>query len=1091
MNNPSFPTLLAVCACLCVLLQERAQAQQAERLTTVSSEFEEREPTLSHDGQTLYFWRRNTPHNTAGFNDNGDAWYSRRQPNGNFGPPQPMNWLNTPGQEFVLQESRKGDTLWICQIQTGIPLPPDRNHGLKYCLRMPGGWSRPQPARILNLNFRGDRKDYYITPQGHLLLTNFGTDSRGGVDLYISFRINDSTWGPPLNFGPDVNSPFEEDAPFMLPDGRTLVFNSNGHNNERQHEIYTSRRLDDSWRNWSKPEPVGFPVNQKGYDFDPFMSADGEWLYWASDYETQGGYDLFRYNLRSCGATVTPGGDLARCAGDSITLTAGFAWGKNVSYQWQKDGIDIPGATQRQLNVTQSGLYRLLQVKDNCRDLSPPQNIRFVPVPDPVLVADKNTICRQDSVKLSVSNTQAQYWTWYKNGLEIPGEHRPTLWVKRHGTYWVEARNGDCGRSSRPVRINRMDNPLVYLINAEDLRVRPLPSEWLWASGFGRKKEKNALLDMGSDPNGSTAIIALSASGKHYTEVIRAFSPDGSLRWEQRGAQRAKPDAGRFIQMDIEGNVLIGGGEGFVRKYHANGVLAWEIEQQHAAFKGITSDPLGHVYALAQYRDTLRIGEKNYAPNARGSYFLAKYDPWGKLIWVKTYSTEPWPYDFGNALHCDEMGNVYVSGGFLNVANFGKDRVLHASFRAENFFTAKYLPGGDVQWCVKFDPEPPAGDAPRTAAAFTDADGASFMIFNGRLVKYDHNGRLQWKSYVKAPGVQLPQSLRIASDRMGTLFTFGLTTHNQYYLSRTDRRGTSLPVWSGAATPGAAPLRPAISANEEGKLFIAGFSQAKTPAKQDTEGFPAFVSCFGPPDAGAPSNAVAICPGETVTLLARTPPGLPFYWLRDGAPIAGATDTLLQVSQAGKYQVRVFSSACESLSNVQRVEDCYQSLVSKPKAPEAPPSAPVSAALPPKTEQPQPVIEPAPKVPNKLETTRSGIPTRLNERRVRRQNSVTVAGRELRLEVWDHGAVDNDTISLSFNGTWLLQEYALSKKPKEFRITLDPNISDNHLILYAHNLGAVPPNTLSISIFDGRTRRVLKLESDLNYCGSIRLRYSP
>ncbi|RMG65919.1 MAG: hypothetical protein D6722_15540, partial [Bacteroidetes bacterium] len=266
---------------VCFLAGSLLPAQQALRLPEgVNSVYEEREPIPAPDGG-LYFWRRQSPDNLAGEYDPGDIWYSARSPQGRWQPARRMpSPLNSLGLDFVWHVSASHDTLWLTQNPPGVNyLPP------AFSVRQgPDQWTPPRRVNLIDLQYQGQYKDYYIGPGRRLLLPNEGPDSYGGTDLYICFPRNDTAWTRPINLGPVINSAGDEDAPCLSPDGRALYFNSNGHGGRGGHDVFVSYRLDESWRNWSEPVNLGAPVNTPSYDFDFMLSANGEEAFWCSDW---------------------------------------------------------------------------------------------------------------------------------------------------------------------------------------------------------------------------------------------------------------------------------------------------------------------------------------------------------------------------------------------------------------------------------------------------------------------------------------------------------------------------------------------------------------------------------------------------------------------------------------------------------------------------------------------------------------------------------------------------------------------------------------------------------------------------------------
>jgi Tol biopolymer transport system component len=103
----------------------------------------------------------------------------------------------------------------------------------------------------------------------------------GGKDLYSAVKLEDGSWGHVKNLGNNINTSFDEDAPFIHPDGRTLVFSSKGHNSMGEFDIFTSD-LDELDSSWKKPVNVGYPINTTDDDIYYVLSADGKRGYFAS-----------------------------------------------------------------------------------------------------------------------------------------------------------------------------------------------------------------------------------------------------------------------------------------------------------------------------------------------------------------------------------------------------------------------------------------------------------------------------------------------------------------------------------------------------------------------------------------------------------------------------------------------------------------------------------------------------------------------------------------------------------------------------------------------------------------------------------------
>ena len=118
-------------------------------------------------------------------------------------------------------------------------------------------------------------------------------------------------------------------------------------------------------------------------------------------------------------------------------------------------------------------------------------------------------------------------------------------------------------------------------------------------------------------------------------------------------------------------------------------------------------------------------------------------------------------------------------------------------------------------------------------------------------------------------------------------------------------------------------------------------------------------------------------------------------------------------------------------------------------------------------------------------------PEDINEEEIEVQTAQTinVKGRNLTIKVWDHNKIDGDVVSLKWNEEWILTEHELEKSQKA--IKLDLHGFDSKLILFANNVGAIPPNTATISIYDGYSSQSIQLESDMSKSEAVLVKYQP
>jgi outer membrane protein OmpA-like peptidoglycan-associated protein len=108
-------------------------------------------------------------------------------------------------------------------------------------------------------------------------------ESIGLKDLFVSFVEDDGSWSKPLHMGNVVNSEGEEANPFLAADGKTLYFSSKGHPGYGGYDLFVSKRLDDTWQNWSKPKNLGNVINSGNTELSIFLSAKGDKAYVAKE----------------------------------------------------------------------------------------------------------------------------------------------------------------------------------------------------------------------------------------------------------------------------------------------------------------------------------------------------------------------------------------------------------------------------------------------------------------------------------------------------------------------------------------------------------------------------------------------------------------------------------------------------------------------------------------------------------------------------------------------------------------------------------------------------------------------------------------
>jgi len=117
----------------------------------------------------------------------------------------------------------------------------------------------------------------------------------GGYDIWKS-TLGDKGWSEPENLGPNINTSFDEQSPFIHPDDSTLYFASKGWPGMGGNDLFVSHLGKDG--KWQKPENLGYPINSSGDENGLTLTANGTYAFFSSNHlEGSGGFDIYTFEL--------------------------------------------------------------------------------------------------------------------------------------------------------------------------------------------------------------------------------------------------------------------------------------------------------------------------------------------------------------------------------------------------------------------------------------------------------------------------------------------------------------------------------------------------------------------------------------------------------------------------------------------------------------------------------------------------------------------------------------------------------------------------------------------------------------------------
>lgn len=273
---------------------------QPENLgANINTDSVEKAPLISPDGQTL-FYVKGEP-DVPAKEQNTEVYYSTLDINGEWTKGKPIGSpINNSGKNSVVFALPDGNTLLLMNSyrEDGSP----KGGGLSMTKRTTDGWEIPQNLELEDYHNRSPFAGYSFSPSGKVMIMAAKRDQTTGErDLYVSFKQDDGSWSKPKGLGLTINTIANEDTPFIAPDDKTLYFSSEGHPGFGRADVFVTRRLDDTWLNWSEPQNLGKAINTRSSELGFKISAKGDfaYLYKTASVE-KGGFgksDIFRIQL--------------------------------------------------------------------------------------------------------------------------------------------------------------------------------------------------------------------------------------------------------------------------------------------------------------------------------------------------------------------------------------------------------------------------------------------------------------------------------------------------------------------------------------------------------------------------------------------------------------------------------------------------------------------------------------------------------------------------------------------------------------------------------------------------------------------------
>lgn len=274
----------------------------------INSEFSDYVPLITANGNKLFFTSRRAG-STGNEKDVLGSFYEDIYVSHKVNylwtkPEQLPSPVNTNIHDACVGLTPEGDNLLIYRTNENL------TSGDIYMTESDGKvWNTPVLLDPIINDPKWNDPSACFSPDGEIIY--FSSDRPGGFggkDIYRSVKLPNGKWSLAKNLGENINTPFDEDAPFIHANAKELYFSSRGHENMGGYDIFKS--IIDTSNNWGIAVNVGYPLNTVEDDIYFVLVADGETGYLSSD--RAGGFgetDIysFHYTVLDAGYMVNEG----------------------------------------------------------------------------------------------------------------------------------------------------------------------------------------------------------------------------------------------------------------------------------------------------------------------------------------------------------------------------------------------------------------------------------------------------------------------------------------------------------------------------------------------------------------------------------------------------------------------------------------------------------------------------------------------------------------------------------------------------------------------------------------------------------------
>ncbi|MBS1650795.1 MAG: PD40 domain-containing protein [Bacteroidetes bacterium] len=264
----------------------------------INTKYAEFSPVLNIDETIMYFTsrREGSSGNKKDANNNylediyvsnkeNDIWQEAK----NIGPP-----LNTEVNDACVSLSTDAQHMILFRTSNDII----NGDLMTSALDKNGKWLEPLKLGIEINSQYIETHACFSNDTSEIFFTSNRPGGYGGKDIYRVRKLPNGKWALPFNLGPNINTLYDEESPFLHPDGLTLFFSSRGHNSMGEYDVFKST-FDKENNNFSKAENLGYPINDVGNDLFFTLNINGLKGYYSSiKKDGYGNLDIYEIDTR-------------------------------------------------------------------------------------------------------------------------------------------------------------------------------------------------------------------------------------------------------------------------------------------------------------------------------------------------------------------------------------------------------------------------------------------------------------------------------------------------------------------------------------------------------------------------------------------------------------------------------------------------------------------------------------------------------------------------------------------------------------------------------------------------------------------------